>query len=184
MNFLFWQNIISPHQTPFLRALAENGHEVTVIASEVMTADRLALGWHTPDLGRAKIIIDPDKNGVRQIVSGSPVEAVHVLAGARWTPLGQQATESCLSLRRNMGVLSESPDPRGLGGLARHLKYTAERFTKGGHYDFVLAMGENGVRWFRQSGYPSARRGRSKRPPRPLSRTASSPTTPVSPGSR
>ena len=155
--FIFWQNIISPHQAPFLRSLAGMGHEVTVVAPEIMTADRLALGWQAPDLGLAKVIIAPDGNAIRKIVQNGSSETIHVLAGARWTPLGRQATEWCLKSDCRMGVMSEAPDPRGLAGCARRLKYVVERFTHGRHYDFILAMGEMGVRWFHQCGYASSR---------------------------
>ncbi len=157
MSFIFWQNIISPHQSSFLRELSAIGHDVVVVASEVMTPDRLAMGWQTPNLGRAKIIIAPDAKAIRQIIETNPQEAVHVLAGARWTPLGQQAMRLGVSLRRKMGIMSEAPDPRGLAGIARHFKYTSERLTIGRNYDFILAMGEMGVRWFQFCGYPSSR---------------------------
>jgi glycosyltransferase involved in cell wall biosynthesis len=157
MHLTFWQNIISPHQAPFLRALAGMGHEVTVVAPEVMTADRLAMGWQAPDLGLAKVLIAPDAVTLATLIEGGPREAIHVLAGARWTPLGHQATRGCLAAKRRMGILTEAPDPRGLGGIARYLKYSAERITDGRHYEFILAMGEMGVSWFRRCGYPPAR---------------------------
>lgn len=185
MHFVFWQNILSPHQAPFLRALAEKGHEVTVVATEAMTPDRRALGWAVPDTGRCKIILAPGPEEIRQIVEGkkrgagsgekrksdlrppsspllparrsSLLAPIHVLAGARWTPLGKLATKLCIGHNRRIGILSETPDPRGLGGVARRVKYAAERFTTGRHFDFVLGMGEMGVRWFRRCGYPARR---------------------------
>ena len=154
MEFVFWQNILSPHQSPFIRALAEQGHEVTVVAVETMTPDRLALGWKVPDHGAAKIIIAPKPSESVQLIEGSSKEVVHVMAGARWTSLGNLAVRQCLASKRRVGILTESPDPRGLAGAARWVKYTKERLGHGSHYDFVLAMGEMGVRWFRRCGYP------------------------------
>ncbi len=154
MYFVFWQNIISPHQAPFLRSLAEFGHEVVVIAADDMTSDRTMLGWKVPDLGKARVVINPNLVEVRQLVNGSPRDSVHIMAGARWYPLGNQALQQCRKSGRRVGVLSEAPDPRGLGGCARWAKYTLERFSIGSHYDFVLAMGELGVKWFRSCGYP------------------------------
>ena len=162
MHFVFWQNIISPHQASFLRALAEMGHEVTVVAAEVMTANRLAMGWQAPDLGRCKIILAPSPEEIRRITEAGGQNSdlrnpIHILAGARWTSLGDQAMKWCRVFNRNTGVLTEAPDPRGFSGFARRLKYTAERLANGRKFDFILAMGEMGVRWFQQCGYPPAR---------------------------
>jgi glycosyltransferase involved in cell wall biosynthesis len=164
MTFVFWQNIISPHQSSFLRALAANGHKVTVVATEAITPDRLALGWKVPDTGKCEVILAPSSEEIRQIIGGggrragsSEQDAIHILAGARWTLLGEQATRLCIAQNRRMGVLSEAPDPRGVAGLGRRVKYAAERFTTGRHFDFVLAMGAMGVDWFRHCGYPASR---------------------------
>jgi glycosyltransferase involved in cell wall biosynthesis len=155
MHFVFWQNILSPHQAPFLRSLADLGHGVTVVASEAMTADRLALGWNAPNLGQARVVIGPGVVETKRLIESSPKDAIHVMAGARWTALGHQALRQCLASKRRIGILTEAPDPRGLLGCGRWAKYTVERYTKGFHYDFVLAMGEMGVRWFRRCGYPA-----------------------------
>jgi glycosyltransferase involved in cell wall biosynthesis len=157
MHFCFWQNILSPHQSPFIRALAGQGHDVTVVTVATMTPDRLALGWKVPDHGTAKIIVAPNPAETQQLVESSPKEAFHLMAGARWTPLGNLALRQCLTSRRRVGILTEAPDPRGLGGPARWVKYTTEQFKRGAHYNFVLAMGEMGVRWFRSCGYPAAK---------------------------
>lgn len=156
MHFVFWQNIISPHQAPFLRALPDLGHKVTVVSAETMTRDRLLLGWKVPDLGKAEAIINPTSEFIRTLVYRDE-NAVHIMAGARWTPLGTLAARHCRKARRRMGILTEAPDPRRIGGLARRAKYVLEQFTVGSHYDFVFAMGEMGVRWFRRCGYPANR---------------------------
>jgi glycosyltransferase involved in cell wall biosynthesis len=155
LPIVFWQNILSPHQAPFLRSLADLGHEVTVVASEAMTGDRVTLGWKVPDLGRARVVVGPGAIETRQLIENTPPEAVHIMAGARWTPLGNMAVRECLGSKRRIGIMSEAPDPRGLLGCGRWAKYTVERHIKGFHYDFVLAMGEMGVRWFRRCGYPA-----------------------------
>jgi glycosyltransferase involved in cell wall biosynthesis len=157
MHFVFWQNILSPHQAPLLRSLAGLGHDVVVVAAESMTADRLALGWGVPELGRARVVVAPGGEEVRRLIESCPREAVHVTAGARWTPLGNMATRACLASGRRIGIMSEAPDPRGLLGLGRRTKYTLEQLVRGSHYDFVLAMGEMGIRWFRRCAYPGRR---------------------------
>lgn len=157
MNLYFWHNLISPHQAPFMRELAERGHQVMVVATEAMSEERRKLGWTVPSLGKAQVVVAPDEKQVLQMVKSSPPDSIHFIAGARGTALGQQVARACRASGRSMGIITESPDPRGIGGLLRRAKYAGERFTMGRHFDFILAMGEKGVHWFRQSGYPEVR---------------------------
>lgn len=153
VKFVFWQNIISPHQSSFVRSLAERGHDVTVVAPTTTTPELQATGWTVPDLGRARVVIGPDERSIDSLVGQPEAGLVHVLAGARVCALGRHATRLCLRQGHRMGILTEAPDPRGLSGLARWGKYALEWLLRGYRYDFVMGMGEMGVRWFRQCGY-------------------------------
>jgi glycosyltransferase involved in cell wall biosynthesis len=157
MKLAFWHNLISPHQAPLMRELALAGHEVLVVASEAMSAERRQLGWSAPALGPAQIVLGPDQTKVAQIVKSGPPDTVHFIAGARGTALGQQVAHACRRSRRRMGLITESPDARGLGGPLRWAKYSGERISMGKHFDFILAMGQRGTRWFKLCGYPAAR---------------------------
>lgn len=157
VQFIFWQNIISPHQAGFIRSLAELGHDVSLVAAVDMTADRVANGWTAPELPGVRVITDPKAESILQTIDHSAFDAVHVLAGARLLPMGKQITQQCIRTGRRTGILTEAPDPRGILGCVRWLKYAAERWRWGGSYDFVLAMGEIGTHWFRRCGYPAAK---------------------------
>ena len=157
MNLFFWHNIISPHQASFMRELAGAGHEVTVVSAEAMTEARRKLGWAIPSLGRARTVLSPDANQVVELVNSSTPDSIHFIAGARGIPLGRQAAIACRINKRRMGIITEAPDMRGLGGLLRWMKYSRERIMIGREFDFILAMGEKGVRWFRRFGYSPRR---------------------------
>ncbi len=157
MQFVFWHNLISPHQSPFMRVLADSGHDVLVVATEDMSEGRRSMGWSTPALGGARIVLGPSETEVRKLVASSTPDSIHVIAGARGTLLGRQVALACRASGRQMGLVSESPDPRGLGGPLRWVKYSWERITMGNHFDFILAMGQRGVRWFKFCGYPDSR---------------------------
>jgi len=157
MRLVFWHNILSPHQAPFMRELAETGHEVVVVATEAMSEDRRQLGWSAPSLRPARVVVSPKPEEVMQIVESSSPSSIHLIAGARGKPLGKQVALACRASRRRIGLITESPDPRGLGGPLRWAKYSWERVSVGRNFDFILAMGERGVRWFRRCGYPESR---------------------------
>ena len=158
MKIFFWQNLLSPHQGPFIRELAARGHEVTVIAAEEMSPERRRLGWVPPELGRARSILASRLPSVRATLQASPGETIHLIAGARGTRLGVEVARLSRELRRRTGIISEAPDSRGVAGVARRVKYTVERWSPwAGHFDVVLAFGEMGVRWFRTCGYDQDR---------------------------
>lgn len=140
-----------------MRALADRGHDVTVVAAKAMSESRQRLGWQPPHLGSACLVIGPSRADVSNLVREGPADAIHCIAGARVDAMGTIVAKECRAARRRMGIITETPDPRGLGGLLRWGKYAAERVTIGRSYDFVLAMGETGVRWFRSCGYPAER---------------------------
>lgn len=157
MHLFFWQNIISPHQAPFIRELAERGHDVVVVTTEEMSGDRRRLGWNAPSLGRVQIILGPALSQVDRLVSNSSHDTIHIIAGARGTPLGRKAALACRKSGRSMGIVTEAPDARGIGGGLRWLKYAFERITLGANFDFLMAMGETGVSWFKGCGYPGGK---------------------------
>ncbi|MCX6966289.1 MAG: glycosyltransferase family 4 protein [Verrucomicrobia bacterium] len=140
-----------------MRALAESGHDVVVVSTEAMSADRRQLGWEVPHLKSAEIILAPSAAQVREIVESSAEDSIHIISGARGTLLGKQAAKACRALGRRFGIVTEAPDPRGLAGVLRWVKYTWEQITIGEDFDFLLAMGEMGMDWFKSCGYSADR---------------------------
>ena len=157
MEIVFWQNILSPHQSALTRALVEAGHDITVVAAEEMTSDRRRMGWKVPDFGWARLIIEPGEKQIESIVRQGSKEVIHIMGGARWKPLGDLATACCIRSGRRMGIMSEAANNGGWRGVARWVKYTRERFTRGRNFDFILAMGATGIQWFTKCAYPERR---------------------------
>lgn len=130
-----------------------------MVAPEPLNAERRALGWEVPSLGTARVVCDPGLDEIHHLVEAAGPEALHVMAGARWTDLGCSALRACLARPRppRLAVLSEAPDPRGLRGWARQCKYAVEFVLQGRHYDVILAIGHKAPDWFRGCGYPPHR---------------------------
>lgn len=157
MKLVFWQNMVAFHQSAHVRALAAKGHDVTFVAEETISRERRAMGWTMPDLGQAKVVITQDDETIRQVVVESSKDTIHVIGGIRGYRIGKMALTYCLKTSRRVGFLSESPDTRSWKGSARQLLYTTERIGYRARIDFILAMGQLGVRWFRRCGYPSVK---------------------------
>ncbi len=149
--------MLSLHQSALVRALAGLGHEVQVVAAQEVSQDRRAAGWGRPDLGLARILIAPEKEVIENTVKDGLPDTIHIIGGARWTPLGRLATHRCIEQRACMGIMSEAAEHRGWKGRLRRFRYTIERQFVGRRFDFVLAMGQVGVNWFRNCGYPAER---------------------------
>ena len=122
-----------------------------------MAAERSQMGWTVPDFGATSVLVCPDERQIAEVVVAGGAKTVHVLAGARWTALGRRALSHIKRNQARLGIMSESADPRGLKGIARWLKYVVERYADGRHFNFLLAMGVLGKRWFELCQYPPSR---------------------------
>lgn len=150
----FWQNILSPHQSAYLRALAENGNEVHLIAEQSTLPERRAMGWERPNFGDARLTVAPDPATITAIIDdGAARGAYHIVSGLRSTPLSLTVLRQCRARQLRVGLLCEAGDPRGMQGVMRRALYMREASTWRHTVDFVLAMGQLGVDWFRQAGY-------------------------------
>jgi len=151
----FWQNMPSIHQSAQIRSLIDMGFEVTVVVEGNIDSDRLALGWKSPDFGSAHLIICPSQGQISSIAFTRTTETIHLIGGLRGYSLAASAFAACKRAKARMGLLCEGGNPLGFGGVARRFLYIAQWIKYGGDIDFVLAMGQNGVSWYRQCGWPS-----------------------------
>ena len=85
MQFVFWQNMISIHQSALIKALARE-HGVLLAVQTDFEGERESSGWTVPDMGNARILISPDARTVEETLRAHPA-AVHVFpasAPTRW----------------------------------------------------------------------------------------------------
>ena len=155
-RLVFWCNIPSPHQLPYIRELAAlpEFEDVVLVAAGGISMDRASLGWENPVTGRVRLFITPNAATVVQLLSMDPQKTVHLLGGLRGHPYGPPVLKGRLREGFGCGLISESPDDRGWKGHLRRFRYFVEAVRYHRRIDFILAMGENGTRWFRGAGWP------------------------------
>lgn len=154
MKIIFWQNVLSPHQSTYIRALANKKNiEVTLIVEEDISKHRKDMGWNIPNFGNAKILIRPEKEEIYQILKEAKHDSVHIFSGIRAYPLVRDAFLQSFSTKALVGIISESADLRGLRGIARLGLGKIEAFRFQNKIDFILAMGDLGARWFQKCGF-------------------------------
>ena len=164
MQVIFWQGILSPHLAPIIRALADrSGWAVSVVAERLMTPDRSAIGWSVPDLGGARIVQTMNRRSVEKVVEDAGRDCIHVLQGIS----GCGLVTMCLPVLRrygaHVGVLSESGADKGIGLLSdvgsalRRARCRLQAKRYGDDIEFILAMGQDGVTWFKSCDFAANR---------------------------
>lgn len=150
-----WQNILSPHQSAYLRALAEFGHDVHLFVEQEELLERRAMGWPRPDFGHVRISVAPsDAEVMVAIDRGLETGACHIVSGIRGTPLSTRVLAAVHARGARLGILAEPGDPRGLRGWLRKGLYARDAQRWSHVIDFILAMGQTGVDWYTSVGYP------------------------------
>jgi glycosyltransferase involved in cell wall biosynthesis len=157
MRFVFWQDQVSMHQAAWIRAVAERGHECIWLVDRVADPGRLTSGWQTPEVGAVDVRANPDERTMRSILAEAPERSVHVINGFRGCRTAAFAW-SCPARRgQRLGVTAEGVDLRGWPGVLRRAYYRWLGARRGREIDFLLAMGQNGVRGYARSGFPKDR---------------------------
>jgi glycosyltransferase involved in cell wall biosynthesis len=156
MHYIFWQNEVSLHQSACLRAVAARGHRCSWVVEHLIESHRRALGCGVPDVQGLDVIVAPDEGAMRSLLEEAG-ETVHVLSGLGGVRTVDFAWQYCRRRPRPLGVLSEGADAHGWKGLVRRALYRWAGLRHGAQPDFVLAMGERGVRWYTQAGFPPER---------------------------
>lgn len=149
--FVFYQNILSIHQSALIRSLAETC-PVTLVVPEEMDETRIAHGWKRPDFGQAKVVVNPDDQQLDVLLQKK--EAVHIFAGIDAFELPYKAFRIAVKRRLRIGFYSEPFNWLGWKGKLRLLKYTMLRIRYERAIDFVLAIGERGRWCFEKAGFP------------------------------
>lgn len=157
MRFVFWENIVSPHRSAFLRALTERGHECALIVDRMASPRRLAMGWRIPEMGRVRVVEAVDEDVMRREMDGSSSETVHVLGGCHFCRTERYARRRCVVEKRRFGMCAEGGvDLTWRRYLRRIMAWGYARRYRS-HCDFILAMGNAGVNWYRRAGYPETK---------------------------
>ncbi len=158
MNWTFWLCIMSPHMSELVRALASMpDHTVTVVAEQELGEIRKSIGWNPPDCSPARVLIRPQDNEIEQLIVRSGQESVHMIGAGKRGSINRRVLSPLAKTGAMVGLMSEGGDNRGILGLARRAKYFLDRYFIQDKIDFLIAMGQSGVRWYEFAGYSSSR---------------------------
>lgn len=151
MRFVFWQNVVSIHQSAFIKALSEVD-DVTLVAAEEIDAQRRKEKWNVPSMGRAKVIVSPSESQIASLFDMSDVH--HVYSGINSFPMVYKAFKGAISRGLHVSVMLEPYEWAGVKGFLRRLMYAHLHLRYGKFIDHVFATGNMGIRCYRKTGFP------------------------------
>lgn len=151
IHFVFWQNIISPHQSAFISELAKLA-SVMLVVERAMDGERIAQKWEIPIIEGVEIVITPTSVQIEQFLS---MEAVQVFSGIDAYPMVYAAFQRAVKKKCWIAVLAEPYRWQGITGWLRKLKYRWLAFRYDKSIYALFATGNTGVRCFLQAGFSS-----------------------------
>lgn len=151
MEFVFWQSILSIHQSTFLNALSKE-HNVTLVVERETDEVRQQSGWINPTLRCNLVIIKPDAKTITKIIS-EKYDSIHVISGLEMTFQDHKLTKRLTDLNYKVICYLEPFKWFGIKGIARQLKYSLLRIKYGKSISAMLPTGQLGVRQYEKIGF-------------------------------
>jgi|TARA_R100000479_G_scaffold33554_3_gene13957 glycosyltransferase involved in cell wall biosynthesis len=151
MKIIFWQNIISPHQSFLIRKLAER-HEVILAVLEEISEARVKQGWQRPDIGKANIVILKNQLIANEL-NERHRDAINIFSGIANNNIIGKVFKNVSKSSINT-VIVEAGSSLGWQKHFRKLIYTIKAFLYKEKINAIFAMGDLGVEWYHSSGFP------------------------------
>lgn len=150
MNFIFWQNILSPHQIDFLHSLSKR-YSVTLVVETIQDEYRKNDGWEIPNIGPIDVIVNPSNEEIEKLFINK--DDIHIFSGISAYPLIYRGFKKAIKNNSRIGIFSEPINFSGFKGFLKLLrgKYQCIRFNK--NIDFIAATGDLGVQTYKKFGY-------------------------------
>ena len=152
MKYIFWQNIISIHQSSFLEALAVN-NKVLLIVEEEIESKRKLHGWSVPKIKNVEIIINPNEIKIERILRENKNE-FHFYSGIEIYPVASAALKKAIIYKMpNIGVLLEPFNLSGFKGGGRKIKFRflIKKYKR--HIRVLLPTGDLGRKCYEDIGF-------------------------------
>lgn len=160
MRIVFWQNILSPHQIPYIKHMINyvQVDEVILVVGEDLSSDRKEMGWTIPNLGEAsnfKVLVSPQKDVIDELFSKDQENSWHLFSGIRGFKFVFDAIKISLNYNVKRGIITERPNTFAFGlsngkPLWLHrIRFLLQDRKYAKYFDKVFAMGDDAVEYFK-----------------------------------
>ncbi len=151
MNFIFWQNMISIHQSSLLLELAKR-HTVTLVVPQTFEDIRKNSGWDIPQLVGVKLMVSPTPEQINAILADTS-RAHHIFSGINAYPMVHLAFRKAIFHGIRPLLYMEPFNTLGIKGKLRSLKYRLLALRYRHHIGGILATGAMGVTAYTKVGF-------------------------------
>jgi glycosyltransferase involved in cell wall biosynthesis len=159
-RIVFWQPIVSPHQYDFLEALsAAVPGEVILAAESGLPTERVLQGWRPSPHEKVRVVDVSTAEGFKTLVAHCGADSLHVFSGFFSHAIVWRAFRLLSTSSARFAILSEAPEQGPWAGWLKRARGRLLVRRWGSRVDFVLAMGDVGVRFFAAVGFPQEKIG-------------------------
>ncbi len=155
MEIWIWQQMLTPHMAYFAESLSSCGHDVTYVATQLVSDQRKQQGWQAADLKNAKVKVVTSIDEIYPLFLLVKSDSVHLCEGLRGNGLIGEVQSMLVSLGFKYWVLMETLDASSLDGLIKRPLYRFLIRSKRNEIAGVLAIGHRTVDWLLKRGCPS-----------------------------
>ena len=158
MKIVFWQSYLAFHQAAYIRELSETpGFDVYWAVSEALPDHLRRMGYPLPNVGRAKVVVNPSDLEMDKLLAPDCVQTVHVFLCFRGMALSAKAFHRSKRWDVLRIVMSENRYEAGWKLFPRWCVYVYDAAMQRKWIDGLLCIGFLGPRggrnWFRFCGY-------------------------------
>lgn len=139
------------------RELSALGNNVTYVASESMSKDRLQQGWLVPDSKGLRVEFVTNARHAVQLVESFPADAIHITQGISRNGYISSVIRRLSLSRARWGAMTETIDERYGVGPIKRLIYKSKLSRGSVRPEFVLAIGAKMPSWVAARGFPERR---------------------------
>lgn len=147
-----WQRMVTPHKAALAAALVERGFKVNFVANEILSKERIKLGWEMPKLGKVKLLLAPNKDTVTHYALNTPKDSIHLCQGLRGNGLVGYAQRVIRKRGLRHWIMMETVDDNDWTGFIKKIIYRILFLHWHSHLSGVLAIGQNTLDWVVERG--------------------------------
>lgn len=156
-TLVFWQNIISIHQLPYIKELAKSDSvkRIIYVAEKLLSENRVKLGWEISEesgLNNLELILGPSVVEIHAIFLDNP-NAHHFFSGLRANPLVFQAFKISLDSEIKRHLIVEGPFLYTYPKYLHTIKTFILDYKFFKHIDKVFAIGHHAINWYPIFGF-------------------------------
>lgn len=157
MMLIFWQNIISPHQLPYIKEICNvfPGIKVLLVVEKQMSEHRKLMGWKTEAVQQSdgfKIVVSPNVKQIKALFEHNP-EAQHFFSGIRANPMVFQAFKQSLNYKVKRHLIVEGPFLFKYPSVLHYFKTVLTDYKYFKNISSVFAIGSHALNWYPKFGF-------------------------------